>query len=132
MVQRLMRSDEQHCCMNMMLKKISNEESYLEERSNKQQNDMQVRELKRTEELKKLKAMELMAEHAKKEKEEMKKTKDLQTTAERNSKKRKEARIDEQPKETVEMEEAEGKKKGQNEATGPKKGAAKKKPKKPP
>jgi hypothetical protein len=51
-----------------MPKKISSEESYWEERKNKQQNDRQMREMKRTEELQKLKAMELTAEHAKKEK----------------------------------------------------------------
>ena len=112
--------------MNMMLKKISNEESYWEERTNKQQNDRQMRELQRTEELQKLKAMELTAEHAKKEKEELKKRKDLQTTAEKNSKKRKEARMDEQPKENGEMEEDQRKKKEKKKATGPKKGAAKK------
>jgi flagellar biosynthesis GTPase FlhF len=118
--------------MNIMLKKISSEESYWEERKNKQQNDRQMRERKRTEELQKLKAMELTAEHTKKEKEELKKRKDLQTTAEKNSKKRKEARMDEQPKEKGEMGEAQRKKQEKKKAMGPKKGVAKKKAKEPP
>jgi hypothetical protein len=118
--------------MNIMQKELCIEESNLDQRSNKQQNDRQMRELKRTEELQKLKAVELTAEHAKNEKEERKKRKDLQTTAEKKSKKRKESRKDEQAEVMSEMEGAEKNKEGGKKATDPKEGATKKKARKPP
>jgi hypothetical protein len=54
--------------------------------------------LKRTEELKNQKAMELTAEHAKSEKEEKRRQKELHTSAEKKSRKRKDVTMEERPK----------------------------------
>jgi hypothetical protein len=99
----------------------------------KENKDRKRRELARKTELQNLKAVELTAEHAKKEREEKKKQKELQITAEKNSRKRSVARIHEQPK-ALSMKDEKGRDNGEEKtgtsATNPTQGVTKKKAKK--